>query len=79
MERSSTAIKVFAGNLSYFSGREELEKLFSPCGTIENIHVCKSESGDTMHFAFITFTNQDEASTAINTLNNTLFMGRNIW
>lgn len=72
-------MKIFVGNLSYFCGRDELERFFSPCGEIENIHVCKSNSGDTMHFAFVTFVNTDDAEKAISSLNNSLFMGRNIW
>jgi RNA recognition motif-containing protein len=32
-----------------------------------------------MHFAFVTFVNTDDAEKAISSLNNSLFMGRNIW
>lgn len=71
--------KVFVGNLSFFCGRNELENLFSACGSIENIHLCTSETGETMHFAFVTFGNEDQAIHAMKTLNNSLFMGRNMW
>lgn len=68
--------KVFVGNLSFFCTRENLEGLFSPFGSIESVHLCKSKDGEPLYYGFVHFYDPTDAQKAILALNNAYFAGR---
>ncbi|MGA0242575.1 MAG: RNA recognition motif domain-containing protein [Candidatus Marinamargulisbacteria bacterium] len=58
--------KVYVGNLSYSTTKEELESTFSECGNIQDVRLIEDrETGRSKGFAFITFDTDDAASDAI--------------
>jgi cold-inducible RNA-binding protein len=71
--------KVFVGNLSFDTTREELEALFSPIGEIAEIVVpTDRDSGRPRGFAFVTFASSESAEKAIHQLDGAELGGRNL-
>ncbi len=71
--------KLYVGNLSYEIENADLENLFSASGTVLTVNIVKDrETGRAKGFGFVEMTNTDEANMAIQNLNETQFMGRNI-
>jgi cold-inducible RNA-binding protein len=71
--------KVFVGNLSFDTTREELEALFAEVGEIAEIVVpTDRDSGRPRGFAFVTFASSDHATQAIEKLNGAELGGRNL-
>lgn len=67
---SSTAAKLFVGQLPFECTEERLRNLFSAYGTVEHIHILRDNSNRSRGAAFITFSTVQEADTAIFTLHN---------
>ncbi len=71
--------KVFVGNLSFDTTREQLEALFAPMGEITEIVVpTDRDSGRPRGFAFVTYANGESATQAIEKLNGVELGGRNL-
>jgi len=71
--------KVFVGNLSFETTREEIEALFAPVGEIAEIVIpTDRDSGRPRGFAFVTFANADHATQAIQQLDGRELGGRNL-
>src|SRR5262245_11853056 len=77
-ERRSVS-KVFVGNLSFDTTREELEAFFAPVGEIAEVVVPMDRAtGRPRGFAFVTFATAESAARAIETLNGAELGGRNL-
>jgi cold-inducible RNA-binding protein len=71
--------KVFVGNLSFDTTREELEAFFAPMGEIAEVVVpTDRDSGRPRGFAFVTFASQEGATQAIQQLDGKELGGRNL-
>lgn len=67
---SSTAAKLFVGQLPFECTEERLRNLFSAYGTVEHIHILRDTSNRSRGAAFVTYSTVQEADTAIFTLHN---------
>ena len=71
--------KVFVGNMSFDTTREQLEALFAPMGEITEIVVpTDRDSGRPRGFAFVTYASGESATQAIEKLNGVELGGRNL-
>ena len=71
--------KVFVGNMSFDTTREELQELFAQAGEITEVVVPTDRmSGRPRGFAFVTFANDEHAAAAIQKLDGQLLGGRNL-
>lgn len=73
------AKKLFVGNLPYTAGENELKDLFSQAGTVESAAVIMDKmTGRSKGFGFVEMSTDDEATSAINSLNGKDMDGRAI-
>lgn len=73
------AKKLYVGNLPFSFSDEELKDLFAQAGTVESANVIIDKmSGRSKGFGFVEMSNDDEASSAIQSLNGKEIDGRNI-
>jgi len=71
--------KLYVGNLAYSVSNSDLEKLFSTMGQLQSVAVIMDKfSGQSKGFGFVEMTNAEDASKAIQQLNDTELKGRNI-
>lgn len=71
--------KLYVGNLSFNANENDLTSVFEPYGTVDEVKVITDrDSGRSKGFGFITMSSPEEAKSAINGLNETEFMGRNL-
>jgi cold-inducible RNA-binding protein len=71
--------KVFVGNLSFDTTREEIEALFAPLGEIAEIVIpTDRDSGRPRGFAFVTYASAEHAAQAIAQLDGRELGGRNL-
>jgi len=71
--------KVFVGNLSFNTTKEELEALFAPMGEIAEVFLpLDRDSGRPRGFAFVTFAASESAVEAIQKLDGAELGGRNL-
>jgi cold-inducible RNA-binding protein len=71
--------KVFVGNMSFDTTREELQELFAQAGEITEVVVPTDRmSGRPRGFAFVTFASDEHAAAAIQKLDGQLLGGRNL-
>ena len=71
--------KLYVGNLAYSVSNSDLEELFSQAGQVQSVAVITDKfSGQSKGFGFVEMANAEEASKAIQTLNDTDLKGRNI-
>jgi cold-inducible RNA-binding protein len=72
-------MKLYVGNLSFSSTEHELRDLFSPHGTVTDVHVVTDRmSGQSRGFAFVTMGNRSEGQAAISALEGHSVDGRNL-
>lgn len=58
--------RVFVGNLSFDTSREDLERHYEQCGTVVDVHMATFEdSGKCKGFAWVTFEDADAAAKAV--------------
>ena len=70
-------MNIYIGNLSYKTTEDELKQLFSEYGNVSSASIINDrETGRSKGFGFVVMDNQDEASTAIESLNEKEFGGR---
>jgi len=77
-EKVSTSKKLYVGNISYDSTKDDLIELFSQYGNVEDVYIpVDRESGYPRGFAFVTMKNE-EADVAVEQANGIEFHGRTI-
>ena len=73
------ARKLYVGNLPYTAGEEDLQNLFAAAGTVESVNIMRDmATGRARGFAFVEMATDEDAQSAIDTLNNSDFGGRNL-
>jgi cold-inducible RNA-binding protein len=71
--------KLFVGNLSFGTTREELEAVFSPMGEMTEVSLpTERETGRPRGFAFVTYANDASAAEAVAKLDGTELGGRTV-
>jgi RNA recognition motif-containing protein len=70
--------QLFIGNLSWDTTWQELKDHVGSCGTVEYSNVAIGRDGRKKGFGFVRFATKEEADVAIEKMNGTEFMGRNI-
>jgi len=71
--------KLYVGSLSYDTTENSLQDFFAKAGKVESAAVIKDRiSGRSKGFGFVEMSNDDEAKTAIETLNGKELDGRTI-
>ncbi len=71
--------KVFVGNMSFDTTREELQELFAQAGEISEVVIPTDRaSGRPRGFAFVTFASDEAAAAAIQKLDGQALGGRNL-
>ena len=71
--------KLYVGNLAYAVTNEDLTELFAQVGSVEKAVVVTDKfSGQSRGFGFVEMADQDSATKAIETLNETDLKGRRI-
>lgn len=71
--------KLYVGNLSYDTTEEGVRTLFANAGTVVSVDIIKDrETGRTKGFGFVTMNSDEEAQTAIKTLNEKILDDRAI-
>jgi RNA recognition motif-containing protein len=72
-------MKLFVGNLSFSTVESDLRDLFSPHGTVTDVHVVTDRmSGQSRGFAFVTMGNRNEGQAAISALEGHSVDGRSL-
>jgi len=71
--------KLYVGNLAYSVSNSDLEELFSQYGQVQSVAVITDKfSGQSKGFGFVEMASAEDASNAIQQLNETELKGRNI-
>jgi len=72
-------MRIYVGNLSYNTGEAELQQLFAGVGAVETVQLIRDRAtGRSKGFGFVEMTNDDEARTACDQLNQQEFDGRRL-
>ena len=72
-------MKMYVGNLSFDTTKDELEAVFSEYGTVTDVHVpMDRDSGRPRGFAFVTMNTKDEMDSAVKALDGSELGGRNL-
>lgn len=68
---------IYVGNLSYDATEDDLNDAFSAFGEVSSVKIINDrETGRPRGFAFVTINDSDEANRAIESLNGTELVGR---
>jgi RNA recognition motif-containing protein len=77
--RATISAKIFVGNLSYQTSRDELTRLLSEAGNVVDAYLPSDrETGRPRGFAFVTFATEAEAAQAIQRFNGREVDGRKL-
>lgn len=72
-------MNIYVGNLNYQVTSEELKEVFTEYGEVASINVIiDRETGRSKGFGFVEMPDDSEAEKAIEELNGSSFMGRNL-
>jgi cold-inducible RNA-binding protein len=72
-------MNIYVGNLSYKVQETELSSLFEEFGEVVSVKIIQDqETGRSRGFAFVEMASQEDAEKAIEELNDTVLMGRNL-
>jgi cold-inducible RNA-binding protein len=72
-------VRLFVGNLSYDVTESDLREFFSPIGSLSSVIIpMDRETGNPRGFAFVEFSDEEQADEAFRQLNNQPLNGRNI-
>ena len=71
--------KMYVGNLAYDANDTDIRELFEAHGSVTDVFIVKDrESGRPRGFAFVSMGTKEEMDAAIEALNGSEFMGRNL-
>jgi RNA recognition motif-containing protein len=71
--------KLFVAGLAYSTTDDKLQELFTQVGSVVSAKVIIDKySGQSKGFGFVEMSSEEEAKLAMDKLNNTEFLGRNI-
>jgi len=71
--------RLYVGNLPYSTTEEELREAFSAFGTVlSSTIIVDRESGRSKGFGFVEMSTEEEATAAMNAMNNADFGGRTL-
>lgn len=72
-------MNIYVGNLNYQVTSEELKEVFTEYGEVASVNVIiDRETGRSKGFGFVEMPDDSEAEKAIEELNGSSFMGRNL-
>jgi cold-inducible RNA-binding protein len=72
-------MKLYVGNLSFETSRNELQTLFAQTGTVTSVNLIEDrETGRSRGFGFIEMSSDEEGAAAIQTLNGQELGGRTL-
>jgi RNA recognition motif-containing protein len=72
-------MKMYVGNLSFDTTKQDLETLFSEHGAVTDVHMpVDRESGQPRGFAFVTMDSKSAMNAAMGALNGTEVAGRTL-
>ena len=72
-------MKMYVGNLSFDTTKQDLETLFSAHGAVTDVHLpTDRESGQPRGFAFVTMDSKDAMNAAMGAINGTDVGGRTV-
>ena len=70
---------IYVGNLSFDASEDDVRGAFATFGTVESVKmIMDRETGRPRGFAFVNMTGSDEANTAIESLNGSELLGREL-
>jgi RNA recognition motif-containing protein len=73
------AKKLFVSNLPFAITQDQLQEIFAAYGQITSVNIVIDKfSGRSKGFGFVEFENEEDAGKALEALNNSEQMGRNI-
>lgn len=73
------SMKLYVGNLSFQTSRDDLQQLFSQAGTVESVNVIEDrETGRSRGFAFVEMASTEEGNAAIQQFNGYDVGGRTL-
>ncbi len=79
MERRSMSRKLYVGNLPFTTGSDDLRRLFSEHGTVDDaIVISYRETGRSRGFGFLEMSTAEEATAAIEAMNGADIGGRQL-
>ncbi|MGD0282665.1 MAG: RNA-binding protein [Dissulfurispiraceae bacterium] len=71
--------KLYVGNISFKTTREELKELFEKAGEVETATIITDfHTGRSKGFGFVEMTNEEDARKAIEAINGTIFMEKTL-
>jgi RNA recognition motif-containing protein len=71
--------KIYVGNLSLDSTKEDLEQFFSSAGTVKEVLIIQDrDTGRSKGFGFVTFATRQEANNAVDVLNGKELQSRSL-
>ena len=72
-------MRIYVGNLSFNTGEGELQQLFATKGEVNSVKLVRDQAtGRSRGFAFVEMPNDQEATTACESLNEQEFEGRRL-
>lgn len=72
-------MSIYVGNLSYEVSQEDLREVFSEYGSVQRIYIPKDrETGRVRGFGFVEMQNESDEDKAIEALNGTTWMDREL-
>lgn len=72
-------MKIYVGNLSYDTNESELRKAFEAHGQVDSVAIISDRhSGRSKGFGFVEMNDETEAKSAMESLNDSDFMGRTL-
>jgi len=72
-------VKIYVGNLSYDTSEDDLRKAFESHGQVDTVSVISDrDTGRSKGFGFVEMSSETEAKAAMDSLNDSDFMGRTL-